>query len=129
MRIVRDCRQYLLPVVGICLLGIAATAVYLCTAAGRKPGIPEVRAGGLNRIPLDVYLVGGGCLIAGCIAGGVALMQYLLPSDVLTALCVGVGLCYLGCLVFVGFCFAFVAQLKTPGGFWWRNTLCGWCLR
>lgn len=129
VRIVRDCRQYLLPVVGICLLGIAATAVYLCTAAGRKPGIPEVRAGGLNRIPLDVYLVGGGCLIAGCIAGGVALMQYLLSSDVLTALCVGVGLCYLGCLVFVGFCFAFVAQLKTPGGFWWRNTLCGWCLR
>ena len=31
--------------------------------------------------------------------------------------------------MFVGFCFAFVAQLKTPGGFWWRNTLCGWCLR
>ena len=129
VRIVRDCRQYLLPVVGICLLGIAATAVYLCTDAGRKPGIPEVRAGGLNRIPLDVYLVGGGCLIAGCIAGGVALMQYLLPSDVITACCIGIALCYLGCLVFVGFCFAFVAQLKTPGGFWWRNTLCGWCLR
>ena len=129
VRIVRDCRQYLLPMVGICLLGIAATAVYLCTAAGRKPGIPEVRAGGLNRIPLDVYLVGGGCLIAGCIAGGLALMQYLLPSDVITACCIGIALCYLGCLVFVGFCFAFVAQLKTPGGFWWRNTLCGWCLR
>ena len=129
VRIVRNLRQYLLPMVGICLLGIAATAVYLCTAAGRKPGIPEVRAGGLNRIPLDVYLVGGGCLIAGCIAGGAALMQYLLSSDVLTALCVGIALCYLACLVFVGFCFAFVAQLKTPGGFWWRNTLCGWCLR
>ena len=129
VRIVRNLRQYLLPVVGICLLGIAATAVYLCTAAGRKPGIPEVRAGGLNRIPLDVYLVGGGCLIAGCIAGGVALMQYLMSSDVITACCIGIALCYLGCLVFVGFCFAFVAQLKTPGGFWWRNTLCGWCLR
>ena len=129
VRIVRNCRQYLLPLVGVCLLGIAATAVYLCGAAGRKPGIPEVRAGGLNRVPLDVYLVGGGCLIAGCIAGGMALMQYLLSSDVLTALCVGIGLCYLGCLIFVGFCFAFVAQLKTPGGFWWRNTFCGWCLR
>lgn len=129
VKLVRDSRQYLLPMVGICLLGLAVTAVYLCGAAGRKPGIPEVRAGGLNRIPLDVYLVGGGCLIAGCIAGGMALMQYLLSSDVLTALCVGIGLCYLGCLIFVGFCFAFVAQLKTPGGFWWRNTFCGWCLR
>ena len=29
----------------------------------------------------------------------------------------------------MGFCYAFVAQLKTPGGFWWRNTVCGWCLR
>ena len=129
VRVVRDCRQILLPVVGLCLLGLAATAVYLCGAAGRKPGVPEVRAGGLNRIPLDVYLVGGGGLIALCIAGGVALMQYLLSSDVLTACCIGIALCYVGCLVFVGFCYAFVAQLKTRGGFWWRNTVCGWCLR
>ena len=129
VKIVRQYRQYLLPMVGLCLLGLAATAVYLCSAAGRKPGVSEVRAGGLNRIPLDVYLVGGGCLIALCIAGGVALMQYLLPSDVLTACCIGIALCYVGCLVFVGFCYAFVAQLKTPGGFWWRNTVCGWCLR
>ena len=129
VKIVRQYRQYLLPMVGLCLLGLAATAVYLCSAAGRKPGVPEVRAGGLNRIPLDVYLVGGGCVIAGCFAGGVALMQYLLSSDVLTACCIGIALCYVGCLVFVGFCYAFVAQLKTPGGFWWRNTVCGWCLR
>ena len=129
VKIVRQYRQYLLPMVGLCLLGLAATAVYLCSAAGRKPGVSEVRAGGLNRIPLDVYLVGGGGLIALCIAGGVALMQYLMPSDVLTACCIGIALCYVGCLVFVGFCYAFVAQLKTPGGFWWRNTVCGWCLR
>ena len=129
VKVVRDSRQILLPLVGVCLLLMAVTAVYLCTAAGRKPGIPEVRAGGLNRIPLDVYLVGGGCLIAGCIAGGAALTQYLLSSDVFTACCIGIALCYLGCLVFVGFCYAFVAQLKTPGGYWWRNTLCGWCLR
>ena len=129
VRIIRDSRQILLPMVGLCLLGIAVTAVYLCTAAGRKPGVPEVKAGGLNRIPLDVYLVGGGCLIALCVAGGAALAQYLLSGDVLTACCAGIALCYLGCLVFVGFCFAFVAQLKTPGGFLWRNTLCGYCLR
>ena len=129
MKVVRDSRQILLPLVGLCLLGLAATALYLCSAAGRKPGVSEVRAGGLNRIPLDVYLVGGGGLIALCIAGGVALMQYLMSSDVLTACCIGIALCYVGCLVFVGFCYAFVAQLKTPGGFWWRNTVCGWCLR
>ena len=25
------------------------------------------------------------------------------------------------CLIFTGFCFAFVAQVKTKNGFWWRN--------
>ena len=36
---------------------------------------------------------------------------------------------YLICLLLVAFFFAFVAQIKTPGGYWWRNTLCGRCLR
>ncbi|MDO5546539.1 MAG: HAMP domain-containing sensor histidine kinase [Eubacteriales bacterium] len=129
VKVVRQYRQYLLPMVGLCLLGMAVTAVYLCTAAGRKPGIPEVRAGGLNRIPLEAWLLGGGCLIAAFIAGGAASFQYLMGSDILTACCIGIALCYLSTLVFVGFCYAFVAQLKTPGGYWWRNTVCGWCLR
>ena len=33
------------------------------------------------------------------------------------------GAAFAVCLLFVGFCFAFVAQAKMPGGFWWRNTL------
>ena len=28
----------------------------------------------------------------------------------------------------VGFCYGFVAQIKTPGGYWWRNSLCGRCI-
>ena len=126
VRIVQHLRQYLLPMAALCLLGFAVRAVYLCSAAGCKPGIPEIRAGGLNRIPLDLYLVGGGCLVAGFVAGGVALTGYLAQSDLFTACCAGLLLVYLGCLVFVGFCYAVAAQLKTPGGFWWRNTLCGW---
>ena len=129
VRIVQHLRQYLLPMAALCLLGFAVLAVYLCSAAGCKPGIPEIRAGGLNRIPLDLYLVGGGCLVAGFVAGGVALTGYLAQSDLFTACCAGLLLVYLGCLVFVGFCYAVVAQIKTPGGFWWRNTLCGWILR
>ena len=129
VRMVQESRRLLLPMVGVCLLGIAATAVYLCSAAGRKPGIPEIRAGGLNRIPLDLYLVGGGCLIALLIAGGVAAAQYLIRSDVLTGCGIGLLMCYCGCLVFVGFCFALVAQIKTPGGYWWRNTVCGYTIR
>ena len=124
VRIIQNLRHLLLPMGGLCLLVFAGTAVYLCNAAGRRPGVPEVRAGGLNRIPLDLYLVGGGCLIAFSIAGAAATFQYLVQNDVLSAFCIGVLLCYLGCLVFVGFCYAFVAQIKSPYGYWWRNTLC-----
>ena len=125
VRFLRELRQYLLPMVGLCLLIFAAAAVYLCNAAGQTPDVPEIRAGGLNRIPLDLHLVGSGCLIALFVAGGLALAQYLISRDALTGCGVGILMCYCGCLVFVGFCYAVVAQLKTPDGFWWRNSLCG----
>ena len=129
VRVIRDSRQILLPMVGVCLLVLAVTAVYLCSAAGCRPGVPEVCAGGLNRIPLDLYLVGGGCLIAMFLAGGAASARYLVRSDLITGCGLGILAAYLACLVFVGFCYAVVAQMKTPGGFWWRNTLCGYVLR
>ena len=128
VRLLRDLRGLLLPVVCVSLLLFAVTAVYLCGAAGRRPGIPEVRAGGLNRLPLDLYLVLAGGLTAGCVAGGAAACVYLMPSDLTTGVGLGVMLIYLGCVAFVGFCFAAAAQLKTPDGFLWRNSLCGRCL-
>lgn len=128
VRLLRDIRGLLLPVVCVSLLLFAVTAVYLCGAAGRKPGIPEVRAGGLNRLPLDLYLVLAGGLTAGCVAGGAAACVYLMPSDLTTGVGLGALLMYLGCVAFVGFCFAAAAQLKTPDGFLWRNSLCGRCL-
>ena len=123
--IVRQYRNYLLPAIAICLFLFAVFAVYLCTAAGRKPKTDEVRAGGLNRLPLDLYLVGGGFAIALCIAFGAEGFLYLLGQNLLVGCATAVGLFFLACLLFVAFCFAFVAQIKTPGGFWWRNTLCG----
>jgi hypothetical protein len=63
-------RYDLIAVLGVALLLFAITYVYLCCAAGRKPKSDEVRPGGLNRIPLDLY--GGAvalavaCLAVGC---------------------------------------------------------------
>lgn len=128
LRILRSIRGMLLPIVCVSLLLFAATAAYLCSVAGRKPGIPEVRAGGLNRLPLDLYLVIAGGLTAGCIAGGAAVSMYLIRSDLTTGIGLGVLLMYLGSVAFVGFCYAAAAQLKTPDGFLWRNSLCGRCV-
>ncbi len=116
-------------VLGVGLLVFAIMAVYLCCAAGRRPGTAEVHAGGLNCIPLDLYLV--------VVSGGVALMvflcaaaaQFLLGSDEVTGLTAMGAAGFTASLLVVAFCFACAAQFKTPGGYWWRNSLCGRCLR
>jgi len=123
LRVLRQYRGSLLPVIAVCLLLFALTAVYLYTAAGRKPNTAEVRAGGLNRIPLDLYLIAGTFIAAAFAALAVAGVPVLLKSDFLLGCSLAVTAAFVCCLIFTGFCFAFVAQIKTGGGFWWRNTL------
>ena len=125
LELLQNNRNALFVVVGAGLLLFAVFAVYLCCAAGRKPGTEEVRAGGLNRMPLDLYaflvILGVGCI-------GVVFIEeaHLLPEleQTLALSVIGFG-GYCCTLMFVGFCFAFAAQVKTPDYFWWRNSLCG----
>ena len=122
-------RDYLVPVLVLGLVLFAVTAVYLCCAAGRRPGVAEVRANGLNALPLDLYLcaaVGGAMLCAlAVVEGGGELMRQDLQTGMLFSVLMAFG----ACLLAVGFCFAFAAQVKTPGGYWWRNSLCGRSVR
>ena len=121
LEMVRQVRQYLLPALGICLLIFAVCAVYLCCAAGRKPRTDAVQAGGLNRLPLDLY----GFAVFGCVAGlCVAIAEggdYLLRQNVMVGCAFVAGMGYAAALLIVGFLFACVAQIKTPGGFWWAG--------
>ena len=125
LRMIRSVRGYLFPAMGICLLMLAVCLVYLCCAAGRKPKAEEVRAGALNRIPLDLYgflaAAGIGGLILAISEGGYYLMQQ--NTMVACAACILLG--YFASLLIVGFLFACAAQIKTPGTFWWHNSLCG----
>ena len=123
-------RNSLLFIMGACLLLFAVLAVYLCCAAGRKPGSEEVHAAGFNCIPLDIYLAGGGLIVFGLF---MAIVQFYDAADLFTqsvqTLCAGVLMTgYVMSLIFVGFCFACAAQFKTPGGYWWRNSICWRCL-
>lgn len=114
---------------GVCLVLFAALAVYLCIAAGRKPGSEEIRPGGLNCIPLDIYLAAvvlGAIGYVFCAAEG---LGYFIQQSMLTFLSIyGYGL-YAWCLLFVGFCFACAAQFKTPNFYWWRRSVTGLCWR
>lgn len=114
---------------GVCLVLFAALAVYLCMAAGRKPGSEEIRPGGLNCIPLDIYLAAVVLGAAGYVFCAAEGLDYFIQQSMLTLLSIyGYGL-YAWCLLFVGFCFACAAQFKTPNFYWWRRSVTGLCWR
>ena len=123
-------RDSLLFIMGACLLLFAVLTVYLCCAAGRKPGREEVHAAGFNCIPLDIYLAGGGLIIFGLF---MVIVQFNDAAGLFTqniqTLCAGMLMAgYAMSLIFVSFCFACAAQFKTPGGYWWRNSVCWRCM-
>ncbi len=123
-------RYDLLWVLGGSLLLFAATLVYLCCVAGRKPKTDEVRPGGLNRLPLDLYLGGVVLLVVGL----VVLISdcFYWPVDAyepMWLIFAGFGaLGYVCCLLAVGFLFAFAAQVKVPGIWWLKHTAVGFLL-
>ena len=128
LRLVRAFSSYLLPALGACLLVFAIFAVYLCCAAGHKPRQEEIRAGGLNRISLDLYFgltIGGMVLMVGLAN---FLIEELIQKDLLVCVSLFGIAGLLVCLLTVAFFFALAAQVKTPGGFWWRNTLTMRCI-
>lgn len=112
---------------GVSLGAFALLAVYLCCAAGHKPGSQEIRPGGLNCMPLDLYLsalMGFGLLYAYI---GIMGVRYLMSQGNTIAFAYyGYG-GYLCCLGFVGFCFACAAQFKAPNHYWWRHSITGLC--
>ena len=133
MTLLRDIRHVLLP----CLLaGIAvfvAAMVYLVLAAGCSRSSDTVRPGGLNCLPLDLYtaLAVGGSILLGM--GSLMLLEWTLSLD---ADAFNWGMTVLTAMPFlaaatlaVGYFFALAAQFKAGGGYWWRRSVIGWCLR
>ena len=110
---------------GFGLLIFAISLVYLCCAAGRKPGSDEVRPTALNRLPLDLYLGVGALAVTGlavaCVEGG----QSLFRENVQVGLGFMAATAFGISLICVGFVFAFSAQVKSKNRYWLRNTICG----
>ena len=107
------------------LVLFAASAVFLCSVAGRKPDSTEIKAGGFNALPLDLY---GGGVLALCIALGYLAVEVIRHAqDASTVLAAMLLLGYGGCVIFVCFCFAFAAQVKMGNWHWLRNSIVGRC--
>ena len=122
-------RYQLFWVLGISALSFAVFMVWLCVAAGRRKGTDEIKAGGLNCIPLDLYLAGAGILVCGAVVLGYEAMYFLMREmpKILSPVALLGG--FAVCLIIVAFFFACAAQFKTEDGYWWRNSVTGRCLR
>ena len=112
------------------ILLFAICAVYLCASAGCRKGTAEIKAGGLNALPLDLY-AGAVLLVA------VLCVEILDELDVsrlerqsfFTLLQLGGVMGYACSLAFVGFCFAFAAQIKMKNLHWFWNSVTGRCVK
>lgn len=117
-------RYWLIAMAAVSLLLFAAFFVYLCCVAGQSPGSAVVRASGLNRLPLDLYtalLAGlGGLVVRLCME--LLEWSYRDSLTISTLIIAAAGTTILTLLI-LAFFFALAAQLKTRGGFWWRNSL------
>ena len=117
-------RHHLFWILAGALLLFIAVVIYLCCAAGRRPGSVEIRPGGLNRLPLDVYTAAG----LGIIFLMAAFASYLLDElyyGSLTRLMIYLLLLAgsAACSMAVALLFAWAAQLKTPENYWLKNTV------
>lgn len=129
LELAQQYRYYLIGGLVVSLLLFSITLVYLCCAAGRKPGTDQVSPQAMNRLPLDLYAVGvrlGILLLLALVEEGLYRLDFSnsgeswLPSVFLTAASV-----FAGCMLIVAFFFACAAQFKMPGFYWLRHTLLG----
>ena len=122
-------RYRLIALAAVSILLFAACLVYLCCVAGRTPGNRVVRPGGLNRLPLDLYTGIIGVAGYSVLFVGVELLEEAANSGLgKTALILGMMLAVMLSLLVMALLFALAAQVKTKGGYWWRNSLTGRCL-
>ena len=130
MSVLYPYRSRFIPFLLGSLLAFAVTLVYLFAAAGHtKSG--EICPAGLNKLPLDVYALGSGLGIVALIALLIALLDnfgsglYGIWDNLpLCMLVLGFGVFGIALLA-VGFLFAFAAQAKLKGGYWWRHSIIG----
>lgn len=121
-------RYSCIAILAVGLILFAAGMVFLLWAAGTDPS-GEVRPGGLNRIPLDIY----GLIVAAGIFLLVQLFFYLSdwaenegphPGNLSLMTVNLLAITLLG----IGFLYALAAQIKVKGAYWWHHSATGWCL-
>ena len=121
-------RYNIIAALVVCLLLFAVGAVYLCCAAGRKPGSDEIKAGGFNALPMDFY-TWAVLFLSFLTYEVVDEFKYWFDYSNFVYFWFLLFAGFFLCLLFVGWCFAWAAQIKEGNGRWWRKSLIGYGCR
>lgn len=132
IRSLYDLRYYVLVVMAVSALGCLGCLIYLSFAAGKSRFREEIRPGGLNRIPLDIYIP---VVIFCCFWLLYAIyemspldnMYYYagntLLEDMALRAILSAAFAFVGGILATGAIFAMAAQWKTPNRYWLKNTV------
>ena len=128
LQMVYSQRYNLMILLAVSLLLFAVAVVYLCCAAGKEKTGDRSAPGGLNRLPLDLYLLAGGGASAGIGALAAEMIRYWFytvdnfNAGTLSLVCL---VLLTIALIIVGFIYALSAQMKAEGAYWWYHSLLG----
>lgn len=130
LQILTDMYTYRYTFIGILVAGLilfAAGLVYLCWSAGQTGS--KVQPGGLNRLPLDLYLIIVCCGIAVLLLLFNRLVDWIENEGphIGNLSLMGIALIMISVLG-IALIVAFAAQIKMKDGYWWRHSIIGWCL-
>lgn len=127
IRLVYEQRYPLMIVLVAALLLFAGSMVYICCVAGKTDKNSPVMAGGMNKLPLDLYLPAGalGSWLLGRLVYDL-ILHWIYQVDNLNAGTLAMtGLVIMAiAVIVVGFFFALVAQIKE--GIWWKHSVSKW---
>ena len=129
IELIYELRYTLILVLGFSLILFAVGAVYLCCAAGRSSESEKIAPGGLNRTPLDLYLILAALVSVFAVALSLQIAEdwyYRGTNFNPGTLTIVFGLFSCAATAFIGFCFACAAQFKCRNGFWWHHSVLGW---
>lgn len=104
----------------VCLLLFLAGLVYLCFAAGRTTGVTEIKPGGWNRLPLDLFAAALWLLYTTVPFRINSFLPQGTDAVVLAIAMIGVAAGVLS-IPIIGWLTALSAQVKCGKWHWWRN--------
>lgn len=105
------------------LLSVLLLVYLLCTAGRDREG--NATPVGLSRLPLDLYCAAALLFLLLLVACYDDLFYHMTTVVTIALILATIAICI---PIGLGLLYIFSAQLKCKNGYWWKHTVCGWCL-